>query len=113
MGGWIRTVKQSDCAVDIARQEVHVLRQKSCGKCTFCREGLYQIEQIFNGTASGRAEMKDLELADEIGKAMEVSCNCTLGDRAAFRQCRCLKPLARRQKRISEEKSVRQASVWH
>ena len=81
-GGWIRTVKQSDCAVDIARQEVHVLRQKSCGKCTFCREGLYQIEQIFNGTASGRAEMKDLELADEIGKAMEVSCNCTLGDRA-------------------------------
>lgn len=81
-GGWIRTVKQSDCAVDIARQEVHALRQKSCGKCTFCREGLYQIEQIFNGTASGRAEMKDLELADEIGKAMEVSCNCTLGDRA-------------------------------
>ena len=81
-GGWIRTVKQSDCAVDIARQEVHALRQKSCGKCTFCREGLYQIEQIFNGTASGRAEMKDLALADEIGKAMEVSCNCTLGDRA-------------------------------
>ena len=87
--------------------------QKSCGKCTFCREGLYQIEQIFNGTASGRAEMKDLELADEIGKAWKYPATVRWEIGQAFRQCRCLKPLARRQKRISEEKSVRQASVRH
>ena len=58
-GGWIRTVKQSDCAVDIARQEVHALRQKSCGKCTFCREGLYQIPTIcFDAEQYGTYKVK-------------------------------------------------------
>lgn len=81
-GGVIRTIRETDCAVDLAAKEVFALRKKSCGKCTFCREGLYQISQILHAVTAGRAELKDLELAEEIGRAMEVSCNCTLGDRA-------------------------------
>ena len=79
-GGCIRRVKNTDCPVDLARKEILALRKKSCGKCTFCREGLYQISQILDEVTEGRGSMEDLELADEIGKAMEVSCNCTLGD---------------------------------
>lgn len=83
-GGFIRTVKTTDCAVDLAQKEVLALRKKSCGKCTFCREGLYQISKILEAVTTGRGSMEGLSLADEIGKAMEVSCNCTLGDRAGF-----------------------------
>ena len=81
-GGVIRTVHDTDCAADLAQKEILALRQKSCGKCTFCREGLYQISRIIQAVTEGRANLKDLELADEIGRAMEVSCNCTLGDHA-------------------------------
>lgn len=83
-GGYIRTVKDTDCAVDLAKKEVLALRKKSCGKCTFCREGLYQISQILEAVTAGRGTMDDLALAEEIGKAMEISCNCSLGDRAGF-----------------------------
>lgn len=83
-GGSVRTVKNTDCAVDLAAKDILALRKKSCGKCTFCREGLYQIAQILDGVTSGRASVDDLQLADEIGRAMEVSCNCTLGDRAGI-----------------------------
>lgn len=81
-GGVIRTVKDSDCAVDLASREVQKLRAKSCGKCTFCREGLYQISEVLSAVTTGRAKMQDLELGVEIGEAMAVSCNCTLGDAA-------------------------------
>lgn len=81
-GGVIRTVKESDCAVDHTLKEVEKLRAKSCGKCTFCREGLYQISEILGAVTSGRAKMQDLELGLEIGEAMAVSCNCTLGEAA-------------------------------
>lgn len=45
-GGYIQTIRPSDCVVDLAAKDVLVLRRKCCGKCTFCREGLYQISQI-------------------------------------------------------------------
>lgn len=83
-GGFIRTVKDTDCAVDLAQKEVLALRKKSCGKCTFCREGLYQISQILEEITAGRGTLENLALAEEIGKAMEVSCNCTLGDLAGL-----------------------------
>lgn len=79
-GGVIHTVGNTECVVQRAKQEVNTLREKSCGKCTFCREGLYQHERILDEITEGRAEAKALDLAVEIGNAMAVSCNCTLGD---------------------------------
>lgn len=81
-GGAVRTVKETDCAVDCAAKEVEKLRKKSCGKCTFCREGLYQIHEILGAVTGGRAKQQDLELGLEIAQAMSVSCNCSLGDAA-------------------------------
>lgn len=81
-GGYIRTIGDSDCVVDLAIQEVTALRRKCCGKCTFCREGLYQISQVLEQVSQGRGTMEAIALAQEIGEAMEISCNCSLGDRA-------------------------------
>lgn len=79
-GGCIRTIKKMDCVVDIAKQEVNKLRKKSCGKCTFCREGLYQHAEILDAITQGRAKMQDLDLGVELAEAMAISCNCSLGD---------------------------------
>lgn len=81
-GGYIQTIRPSDCVVDLAAKDVLVLRRKCCGKCTFCREGLYQISRILEQVSQGRGTMEGLNLAREIGQAMEVSCNCSLGDLA-------------------------------
>lgn len=81
-GGYIRTIGRQECAVDLAKKDIMALRKKCCGKCTFCREGLYQISQILDQVTCGRGSMESLSLAEEIGQAMEISCNCSLGDRA-------------------------------
>lgn len=82
--GMIHTFGEQNCMVHETAEELLRLRQKSCGKCTFCREGLYQLSQIVEDVSNGRAKAQDLALAQEIGSAMTLSCNCTLGDHAAL-----------------------------
>ena len=82
--GVLRPMTDRDCPVDLAKKEMLTLRRQSCGKCTFCREGLYQLNEIFERISLGRAKAGDLDLAEEIGRAMTVSCNCTLGEEAAL-----------------------------
>lgn len=82
--GVIHRLTDRDCPVDGAKKGILTLRQKSCGKCTFCREGLYQLAEIFENVSNGRAKPADLDLAKEIGEAMTISCNCTLGEEAAL-----------------------------
>ncbi len=82
--GVLRRLTSAHCPVQQAQSQLAVLRQKSCGKCTFCREGLYQLSCLLEEVSTGRAKAADLELAKEIGSAMTVSCNCTLGQEAAL-----------------------------
>lgn len=82
MSGVIHTIRKGECIVDLLNKEILKLREKSCGKCVFCREGLYQVSQITEAIAQGRGKKADLELAEEISNAMVVSCNCSLGDQA-------------------------------
>lgn len=88
--GVIYQVKDSDCPVDLAKNQILKLREKSCGKCTFCREGLYQLNEIFSTITKGRAKASDVDLAKEIASAMTVSCNCTLGDEAGLPALSCI-----------------------
>lgn len=78
--GMIHTLKNEHCMVHETGEELLRLRQKSCGKCIFCREGLYQLSQVMQDVSEGRAKAGNLALAEEIGSAMTVSCNCTLGE---------------------------------
>ena len=82
--GVIRRLTSAQCPVKEAQSQLTALRGQSCGKCTFCREGLYQLNCIFEDIAAGRANAGDLELAQEIGTVMTTSCNCTLGEEAAL-----------------------------
>ena len=82
--GALRRLTDAHCPVHEAQAQLTALRGQSCGKCTFCREGLYQLSCLFEDVANGRAKPADLELAKEIGAAMTTSCNCTLGEEAAL-----------------------------
>ncbi len=80
--GVIHTIGSAQCVVDLLKREIRTLREKSCGKCVYCREGLYQLSQTVQEITEGRAKAQDVELAKEIAEAMTVSCSCSLGDLA-------------------------------
>lgn len=84
VSGVVKTIKTTDCAVDQTGKEIRVLREKSCGKCTFCREGLYQLEQSIEEIKEGRGKAADKEFMAEISELMLESCNCSLGDAAGL-----------------------------
>lgn len=84
VSGVLHTIKDTDCVVDMTAKDILRLRQKSCGKCTFCREGLYQLEQAVEEVATGRSKPQDKDFMLEMAEAMTVSCNCSLGDTAGL-----------------------------
>ena len=78
--GVIRTLGEDECIVRAALAETNRLRAKSCGKCTFCREGSYQLYSILSDTVNARGKAQDIALAEELGEAMALSGTCTLGE---------------------------------
>jgi NADH:ubiquinone oxidoreductase subunit F (NADH-binding)/(2Fe-2S) ferredoxin/Pyruvate/2-oxoacid:ferredoxin oxidoreductase delta subunit len=81
-GGMI-VMDEDNCMVDIARYFVGFLRDESCGKCTPCREGLWQMHEILTSICEGKGKAGDIELLEELAWAMENGCLCQLGKTAA------------------------------
>lgn len=77
--GVIACLKESDCIAEETRKELLRLREKCCGKCTFCREGLFQLSAIFTEITEARSKPSELDLAKEIGETMKISVMCSLG----------------------------------
>ncbi len=80
--GVLRVLTEKDCLVDRAKKELLTLREKSCGRCTFCREGLFQLSAIAEDLSTGRLKPQALDLARELTEAMRVSTSCSLGEDA-------------------------------
>ena len=81
--GVIRVYKKGCCMVDAAEKEILENRKHSCGKCTFCREGLNQLDTRLKEITAGKGEWAGLEIMEQIGEAMGFSCCCTIGDMGA------------------------------
>ena len=80
--GVLRIVPDTDCMVDRAARELQVLRAKSCGRCTYCREGLVQLSGRVGQVQKGLAKGPEMPLAKEIAEAMRISYHCELGEDA-------------------------------
>ncbi|MCX7927804.1 MAG: FAD-dependent oxidoreductase [Candidatus Omnitrophica bacterium] len=80
-GGMV-VMDQDNCMVDVARYFTEFVMSESCGKCTPCREGLYQILNILRKVTAGQAEQEDLVLLEEIGNGIKDSALCGLGQTA-------------------------------
>ena len=80
-GGMI-VMDEDTCMVDVARYFVNFLKDESCGKCTPCREGLYQMYEILDAICNGNGKEEDLALLEEVALAMKDSSLCMLGGTA-------------------------------
>ncbi len=70
------------CMVDIARYFLEFLMDESCGKCTPCREGVFQMYAILARICDGSAREGDLELLESLANYVKTSSLCQLGGTA-------------------------------
>jgi NADH-quinone oxidoreductase subunit F len=80
--GTIEFFNDSHCAVAMARDAINYIQGQSCGKCTFCREGSYQMADILSDIAGNKAKDGDIELLLELGEGMKAGSICGLGKTA-------------------------------
>ena len=81
--GGIIVMDDESCMVEVARYYVSFLAQESCGKCTPCREGLWQMVNILTDICEGRGREGDIELLEEISGTLVDTSLCALGKTAA------------------------------
>ncbi len=81
-GGMI-VMDEDNCMVDIARYFVGFLKDESCGKCTPCREGLWQMDAILTDICDGKGKEDDIEILEDLAWLMKNCCLCQLGTTAA------------------------------
>jgi len=80
----IIVIDETTCMVDTLLNLTHFYRHESCGQCTPCREGTTWAELILREIESGKAEMKDVDLLEEVAGNINFRTICPLGDAAAM-----------------------------
>jgi len=80
-GGMV-VVDQSTCMVDVARYFLEFTVNESCGQCAPCRVGTHQMLKILEDITQGRGKPSDLDLLEDLGKAIVKGSICGLGNTA-------------------------------
>jgi NADH:ubiquinone oxidoreductase subunit F (NADH-binding)/Pyruvate/2-oxoacid:ferredoxin oxidoreductase delta subunit len=77
-GGMI-VMDERNCMVDVAKYFLKFLEQESCGKCTPCREGIYQMRKILDRITEGEGKLEDLDTLEWMCQAIKDGSLCALG----------------------------------
>ncbi len=80
-GGMV-VIDEDTCIVDFAKFFLSFTQKESCGKCTPCREGTYQMLKILEKITHGEATMQDLENLEELAHVVQDTSLCGLGKTA-------------------------------
>lgn len=78
----IIVLSKKECIVDFAKQGITKMYEGTCGKCTFCREGLYQLKQMISDATEGKSKAEDLELIEEIASGVSEETLCSYGQKS-------------------------------
>ena len=81
--GVITLYPETCCMVHEADENLAAYKKASCGKCTFCREGLIQLKANTSEITGGQGQKGCTAMMEEIGEAMTFSGQCTIGKTAA------------------------------
>jgi len=81
-GGMI-VMDEETCMVDVARYFLGFLVEESCGKCTPCREGIYQLHTILDNITRGLGRPGDIERLEALAETVRDTSLCALGKTAA------------------------------
>jgi len=71
------------CPVDLTAAFVRMCQTQSCGKCTPCRIGLTQLENLLEDILHHRAEMSTIASLRATAKSIAATADCTIGVEAA------------------------------
>jgi NADH-quinone oxidoreductase subunit F len=80
--GGLVVLSEADCMVDVARYFLSFTCEQSCGKCTSCRVGTQRMLDLLNKICSGKAQMSDIDLLEELALHVRRSSLCALGKTA-------------------------------
>lgn len=80
--GGMLVMDEDDSMVDVAKFYLKFCVDESCGKCSPCRIGGYQMLQILEKITRGRGTMEDLDRLQTLGLAMQKASLCGLGQTA-------------------------------
>lgn len=80
--GGLIVLDDSDCMVDIARYFLSFTQNQSCGRCTFCRIGTTRMLEILDKICSGKGNMDDLDLLEDLALKTITGSMCGLGKSA-------------------------------
>ncbi len=80
--GGLICMDEDTCMVDVARYFMEFVQEESCGKCVACRLGTKRMLEILERITTGQGQEGDVELLEEIGKAVKDTALCGLGQTA-------------------------------
>jgi len=80
--GGLIVMDENSCMVEVARYFLSFLVEESCGKCTPCREGNYQLLKILERLTKGEARSDDMETLEELCHTIQNASLCALGKSA-------------------------------
>ena len=80
-GGMI-VMDDTSCMVDVARYFMDFCREESCGKCVPCRVGTTQLFMLLDKITQGDATMDDLDQMERLGRMVQRTSLCGLGQGA-------------------------------
>ncbi len=80
--GGLIVMDEDSCMVDMARFFLEFTQDESCGKCTPCRVGTRRMLEILDRICTGKGEEGDIERLIELGKTIQDTALCALGQGA-------------------------------
>ena len=80
--GGLIVMDERTCMVDVAKYFLAFLVDESCGKCTPCREGVWQMHNILARIVTGQGREGDIELLEQLAAYVKESSLCQLGGTA-------------------------------
>ncbi len=80
-GGMV-VMDESTCMVGMAKFFLDFTASESCGKCVHCRLGTKRLQEILTRIVNGEGREGDVELLDELCRAVKDGALCGLGQTA-------------------------------
>ena len=77
--GGLLVMDEDTDMIEMARYLLDFLVKESCGKCTPCREGMYQMLKILTNIIEGKGRKFDLERLAELTEVTSLGSLCALG----------------------------------
>lgn len=80
--GGLIAMSEDTCMVDTARFFMDFIKDESCGKCNACRIGTTRMLEILERITRGEGMEGDIELLEELGRVIQDTAMCGLGQTA-------------------------------